>query len=59
MFPGANIVVSTPGRLLDHLQNTDKFNCSKLICLVMDEADKLLDAGFKKHISGIIEFLPS
>ncbi|XP_026759586.1 probable ATP-dependent RNA helicase pitchoune isoform X2 [Galleria mellonella] len=55
---GANIVVSTPGRLWDHLQNNDKFNCDNLKCLVLDEADKLLEAGFEKHISGIINLLP-
>ncbi|XP_049871300.1 probable ATP-dependent RNA helicase pitchoune [Pectinophora gossypiella] len=55
---GANIVVSTPGRLLDHLQNTQEFNCTNLKCLVLDEADKLLEAGFEKHVTGIIELLP-
>ncbi|KAL0832147.1 hypothetical protein ABMA28_001610 [Loxostege sticticalis] len=56
---GINIIVSTPGRLLDHLQNTDNFNCNNLKCLVVDEADKLLEAGFEKHITGIISLLPS
>nr|XP_021193908.2 ATP-dependent RNA helicase DDX18 [Helicoverpa armigera] len=56
---GANIIVSTPGRLLDHLQGTENFNCDKLKCLVLDEADKLLEAGFKKHITGIINLLPT
>ncbi|KAM3966976.1 putative ATP-dependent RNA helicase pitchoune [Aphomia sociella] len=55
---GANIIVSTPGRLLDHLQNTEKLNCDNLKCLVLDEADKLLEAGFERHISGIINLLP-
>ncbi|CAH0583105.1 unnamed protein product [Chrysodeixis includens] len=55
---GANIIVSTPGRLLDHLQSTENFNCNKLQCLVLDEADKLLEAGFQKHITGIIKLLP-
>ncbi|XP_060801989.1 ATP-dependent RNA helicase DDX18 [Amyelois transitella] len=56
---GSNIVVSTPGRLLDHLQNTESFRCYNLKCLVVDEADKLLEAGFEKHITGIISLLPS
>ncbi|XP_075975944.1 ATP-dependent RNA helicase DDX18-like [Anticarsia gemmatalis] len=56
---GANIIVSTPGRLLDHLQNTEKFHCNNLKILVLDEADKLLEAGFEKHITGIIQLLPT
>ncbi|XP_053605279.1 ATP-dependent RNA helicase DDX18-like isoform X2 [Plodia interpunctella] len=56
---GSNIIVSTPGRLLDHLENTESFNCDNLKCLIVDEADKLLEAGFEKHITGIISLLPS
>ncbi|XP_026330517.1 probable ATP-dependent RNA helicase pitchoune isoform X2 [Hyposmocoma kahamanoa] len=55
---GANILVSTPGRLLDHLQSTAGFNCKNLQYLVVDEADKLLEAGFEKHVTGIINLLP-
>ncbi|XP_059053656.1 probable ATP-dependent RNA helicase pitchoune [Achroia grisella] len=55
---GANIIVSTPGRLWDHLQNNENLNCDNLKCLVLDEADKLLEAGFERHISGIINLLP-
>lgn len=54
-----NIVVSTPGRLLDHLQTTNTFNCKNLKCLIIDEADKLLESGFEKHVNGILEKLPS
>lgn len=54
---GINIIVSTPGRLLDHLQNTE-FNFKNIKCLILDEADKLLEAGFEKHIAGIIKLLP-
>ncbi|CAH2261072.1 jg5461 [Pararge aegeria aegeria] len=55
---GVNVIVGTPGRILDHLENTSGFNCNNLKCLVLDEADKLLEAGFQKHISGIIRRLP-
>ncbi|CAG4945207.1 unnamed protein product [Colias eurytheme] len=55
---GVNIVVGTPGRILDHLENTKEFNCKNLKCLILDEADKLLEAGFEKHIKGIIKLLP-
>lgn len=59
VFPGINIIVSTPGRLLDHLENTEDFHCQNLKCLVVDEADKLLEAGFEKHVTGIVKLLPS
>ncbi|XP_034828826.1 ATP-dependent RNA helicase DDX18-like [Maniola hyperantus] len=55
---GVNIIVGTPGRILDHLENTSDFSCDNLKCLVLDEADKLLEAGFEKHIAGIIRKLP-
>ncbi|XP_072950064.1 ATP-dependent RNA helicase DDX18-like [Epargyreus clarus] len=58
LHKGVNIIVSTPGRLLDHLQNTQGFSYENLKCLVLDEADKLLEAGFEKHIAGIINLLP-
>lgn len=51
--------MGTPGRLLDHLTNTKNFSYKNLTCLVVDEADKLLEAGFEKHITGIIKLLPS
>ncbi|GFV87214.1 ATP-dependent RNA helicase DDX18 [Trichonephila clavipes] len=55
---GINIVVATPGRLLDHLQNTTKFLFKKLKCLIIDEADRILDIGFEEEMKGIMEFLP-
>jgi ATP-dependent RNA helicase DDX47/RRP3 len=39
-------IISTPGRLLDHLNNTKGFNLNKLKYFVMDEADKLLNKDF-------------
>eukprot|EP00924_Labyrinthula_sp_SR-Ha-C_P001276 snap_masked-scaffold_7-processed-gene-19.60-mRNA-1 protein AED:0.09 eAED:0.09 QI:0/-1/0/1/-1/1/1/0/661 len=53
-----NIVVSTPGRLLEHLQKTDGVELSNCKLLVLDEADRLVDAGFKKQITDIIGYLP-
>lgn len=58
-FLGVNVIVGTPGRILDHLENTRNFSYKNLKCLVLDEADKLLEAGFEKHIVGIIKKLPS
>ena len=52
---GLNIVVATPGRLLDHLQNTESFSLGNLEWFVLDEADRLLDLGFSKKISEIMQ----
>ena len=51
------ILVSTPGRLLDHLQNTASFKCAKTLFLVLDEADRLMDLGFEETIAGILKAL--
>jgi len=55
---GTNIVVATPGRLLDHLQNTKGFNYSSLMCLIMDEADRILEIGFEEEMNLILRMLP-
>ena len=54
---GIPILASTPGRLLDHLQNTASFKCAKTMFLVLDEADRLMDLGFEETITGIIKAL--
>ena len=53
-----NILVATPGRILQHLDETMAFEVGNLQCLVLDEADRILDMGFKATIDGIIEHLP-
>lgn len=55
---GVNIVVATPGRLLDHMQNTEKFSYKNLKCLIIDEADKILDIGFEEEMRQITKLLP-
>ena len=47
---GVTVLVATPGRLLDHLQNTSAFRTEELRWLVLDEADRLLDLGFEQKI---------
>ena len=42
-----NIIIATPGRLLQHLDETSNFDGSNLKVLVMDEVDRMLDMGFK------------
>lgn len=53
-----HIIVATPGRLLDHLSNTKGFSLRTLKYLVLDEADKLLNADFEKVIKEILEEIP-
>jgi len=44
---GVNLLIATPGRLLDHLQNTQGFVFKNLKALVIDEADRILEVGFE------------
>ncbi|ELP85341.1 ATP-dependent RNA helicase HAS1, putative [Entamoeba invadens IP1] len=55
---GACVVVATPGRLLDHLSNTRCFLFKNLKCLVIDEADRILEAGFEDEMRQILNRLP-
>lgn len=54
------ILVATPGRLLDHIENKSSFSVRlmRLKLLVLDEADHLLDLGFRKDIEKIVDTLP-
>lgn len=54
---GTDIIIATPGRLLDHLgQKT--INLSEIEIFVLDEADRMLDTGFIHDIKKIVNFLP-
>jgi ATP-dependent RNA helicase DDX10/DBP4 len=53
-----NIVVCTPGRILQHLSQTAAFNVDSLQMLVLDEADRILDMGFQRDVDAIVEYLP-
>lgn len=55
LLKGVNVVVSTPGRLLDHLMNTKGFVYSNLIHLVIDEADRILQIGFEEDMNQILK----
>ncbi len=52
-----NILVATPGRLLDLIEK-NAVNLSRVGTLVLDEADKMLNAGFKKEMNQIFDLLP-
>lgn len=54
---GLNVLVATPGRLADHLENTEVLDVSKVRWLVLDEGDRLMDLGFDEEIQGIIKTL--
>src|SRR5688572_22519640 len=54
---GVEILVATPGRLLDHVQQKT-VNLSRVEILVLDEADRMLDMGFMPDIRRIIALLP-
>jgi ATP-dependent RNA helicase DDX10/DBP4 len=53
------ILVATPGRLLQHMEQTPGFDCAEVRVLVLDEADRLLDLGFAETLNSIISYLPS
>ncbi|EEB07204.1 ATP-dependent RNA helicase Hca4 [Schizosaccharomyces japonicus yFS275] len=53
-----NILVCTPGRLLQHMDQAINFDTSSLQMLVLDEADRILDMGFRKTLDAIITSLP-
>ncbi|GAB5593973.1 ATP-dependent RNA helicase dbp4 [Umbelopsis nana] len=53
-----NILVATPGRLLQHMDQTAGFDCDNLQVLVLDEADRILDMGFQKELNAIVDNLP-
>jgi len=58
---GINILVATPGRLIDHLDKTktlkESLQRGKLRWLVLDEADRLTDSGFSKQIDSVLTIL--
>lgn len=53
------IVVATPGRLIDHLCNSQGFGLEDLAALVLDEADRLLEMGFTDEVKQIVRSAPT
>lgn len=58
LVKGVNIIICTPGRLLDHLQNTRGWVYRNLLALIMDEADRILEQGFEDDLRAILKILP-
>ncbi|KAK9428031.1 P-loop containing nucleoside triphosphate hydrolase protein [Lipomyces doorenjongii] len=54
---GVNILVSTPGRLADHFDNTEAMNLSAVRWVVLDEGDRLMELGFEETITKILSKL--
>ncbi|MCJ1314139.1 ATP-dependent RNA helicase dbp7 [Agyrium rufum] len=54
---GVNILVATPGRLADHLNNTEVLDTKNVRWLVLDEGDRLMELGFEEEIRGIVDRL--
>jgi ATP-dependent RNA helicase DDX18/HAS1 len=59
LVKGVNLLIATPGRLLDHLDNTQGFVFSNLKTLIIDEADRILEIGFEEEMKKIVAKLPS
>ncbi|CAG0891892.1 unnamed protein product [Cyprideis torosa] len=53
-----HVIIATPGRLVDHLENTKGFNLRSLKFLVMDEADRILNMDFEQELDKILKVLP-
>ncbi|XP_046580670.1 probable ATP-dependent RNA helicase DDX47 isoform X1 [Haliotis rubra] len=53
-----HVIIATPGRLVDHLENTKGFNLRNLKYLVMDEADRILNMDFEQEVDKILKVIP-
>ncbi|XP_047202755.1 probable ATP-dependent RNA helicase DDX27 isoform X2 [Girardinichthys multiradiatus] len=51
---GPDVLIATPGRLIDHLHNTPSFELSHIEILILDEADRMLDEYFEEQMKEII-----
>lgn len=57
LIKGVDVVVATPGRLLDHVQQRS-IDLSKIEILILDEADRMLDMGFIRDIRKVLNVIP-
>ena len=58
LVKGADIIIATPGRLMAHM-NSGEVDFQHIKCLVLDEADKMMDMGFSEDILFVIKHLPA
>lgn len=54
-----DILIATPGRLIDHIENTPQFTLDAIEILVLDEADRMLEAGFEAELERIVAACPA
>ncbi len=54
---GAQIIIGTPGRVMDHLRRRT-IRCDHVNKIVLDEADEMLNMGFREDIETILEYIP-
>jgi len=57
LVKGADIIIATPGRLMAHM-NSGEVKFDNLKCLILDEADKMMDMGFSDDILFVLKYLP-
>ncbi len=55
---GAQIIIGTPGRVMDHLRRKT-IRCEHVNAIVLDEADEMLNMGFREDIETILEYIPT
>ncbi len=53
-----DVVVCTPGRMVDHIRNSSGVHCDNVEILILDEADKLLELGFEDEVRFLIDSCP-
>jgi len=53
-----DVIVCTPGRIIDHLRNSHSVNIDNLDVLVLDEVDRLLDMGFQEEVEELLKYCP-
>ena len=54
---GAQIIIGTPGRVMDHLRRKT-IKCEEVETIVLDEADEMLNMGFREDIETVLEYIP-
>lgn len=55
---GPEVIICTPGRLIDHVRNSASFSLDDIEILIMDEADRMLEDGFAAELDEIIQACP-
>ncbi|KAI3402581.2 DRS1 [Candida oxycetoniae] len=53
-----DVVIATPGRLIDHIRNSPSFSVEDVQILVIDEADRMLEEGFQEELTEILSLIP-